>query len=60
MEKRLNYTIGEGKSKELICLPENEEAIMAAFKHFGMLDQFNENGFCATPQSCGSWQKRYE
>ena len=36
-EKRENYNIGEGKSKELICPPEKEEAIMDAFRHFGML-----------------------
>ncbi len=36
-EKRDNYNIGEGKSKELICPPEKEQAIMDAFKHFGML-----------------------
>ena len=36
-EKRDNYNIGEGKSKELICPPEKEEAIMDAFRHFGML-----------------------
>ncbi|MDD7466033.1 MAG: TRAM domain-containing protein [Actinomycetaceae bacterium] len=36
-EKRDNYNIGEGKSKELICPPEKEAAIMDAFRHFGML-----------------------
>lgn len=36
-EKRDNYNIGEGKSKELICPPEKEKAIMDAFRHFGML-----------------------
>ena len=36
-EKRENYNIGEGKSKELICPPEKEQAIMDAFRHFGML-----------------------
>ena len=36
-EKRDNYNIGEGKSKELICPPEKEQAIMDAFRHFGML-----------------------
>lgn len=36
-EKRDNYNIGDGKSKELICPPEKEQAIMDAFRHFGML-----------------------
>ena len=36
-EKRANYNIGEGKSKELICPPDKEKAILEAFKHFGML-----------------------
>ena len=36
-EKRDNYNIGEVKSKELICPPEKEQAIMDAFRHFGML-----------------------
>ncbi len=36
-EKRDNYNIGEGKSKELICPPDKEQAIMDAFSHFGML-----------------------
>jgi len=36
-EKRDNYNIGEGKSKELICPPEKEQAIMDAFRHFGMI-----------------------
>ena len=36
-EKRDNYNIGEGKSKELTCPPEKEQAIMDAFRHFGML-----------------------
>lgn len=36
-EKRDNYNIGEGKSKELICPPEKEQAIMDAFRHFGVL-----------------------
>jgi len=38
-EKRLNYNIGEGKSKELICPPDKEKAILEAFKHFGMLPE---------------------
>ena len=36
-EKRDNYNIGEGKNKELICPPEKEQAIMDAFRHFGMI-----------------------
>lgn len=36
LEKRENYNKGEGKSKDLICPPEKEEAIMDAFRHFGM------------------------
>ena len=38
-QKRLNYNIGEGKSKELICPPDKEKAILEAFKHFGMLPE---------------------
>ena len=38
-QKRLNYNIGEGKSKELICPPDKEKAIIEAFKHFGMLPE---------------------
>ena len=38
LEKRENYNKGEGKSKDLICPPEKEEAIMDAFRHFGMLE----------------------
>lgn len=37
LEKRENYNKGEGKSKELICPPEKEEAILDAFRHFGMI-----------------------
>ena len=37
IKERENYYIGEGKSKELICPPEKEAAIMDAFRHFGML-----------------------
>lgn len=37
IKERDNYNIGEGKSKELICPPEKEKAIMDAFRHFGML-----------------------
>ena len=36
-EKRENYNKGEGKSKELVCPPEKEEAIMDAFRYFGMI-----------------------
>ena len=38
-EKRLNYNIGAGKSKDLICPPDKEKAILDAFKHFGMLPE---------------------
>ena len=38
-QKRLNYNIGEGKSKDLICPPDKEKAILEAFKHFGMLPE---------------------
>ena len=38
LEKRENFNKGEGKSKELICPPEKEEAIKDAFRHFGMLE----------------------
>ena len=37
IKERENYYIGEGKSKELICPPEKEKAIMDAFRNFGML-----------------------
>ena len=37
IKERENYYIGDGKSKELICPPEKEQAIMDAFRHFGML-----------------------
>ncbi len=37
IKERENYYKGEGKSKELICPPEKEAAIMDAFRHFGML-----------------------
>ena len=36
LEKRENYNLGEGKSKELVCPPEKEKAILDAFKHFGL------------------------
>ena len=38
LEKRENYNEGEGKSKELICPPEKEEAFKDAFRHFGILE----------------------
>ena len=37
LKERENYNIGNGKSKELICPPEKEQAILDAFKHFGMI-----------------------
>ncbi len=37
IKERENYNIGEGKSKEIICPPEKEKAIIEAFKHFGMI-----------------------
>ena len=37
MEKRLNYTMGENKSRVPKCPPEKEKTIMAAFKHFNMI-----------------------
>ena len=37
LAKRDNYNKGNGKSKDLICPPEKEKAIMEAFKHFGMI-----------------------
>jgi 23S rRNA (uracil1939-C5)-methyltransferase len=37
IKERENYNIGEGKSKELICPPEKEEAITNALKHFNMI-----------------------
>ena len=37
IKERENYYKGEGKSKELICPPDKEAAIMDAFRHFGML-----------------------
>ena len=38
LDKRENFNIGEGKSRPLICPPEKEQAIMDAFRHFGMID----------------------
>lgn len=37
LKERENYNIGNGKSKELVCPPEKEQAILDAFKHFGMI-----------------------
>lgn len=37
IEKRLNYNVGDNKSRVPKCLPEKEKAIMAAFKHFSMI-----------------------
>ena len=37
IKERENYNIGEGKSKELVCPPEKEEAITNALKHFNMI-----------------------
>ncbi len=38
LAKRDNYNKGNGKSKDLICPPEKEKAILEAFKHFGMIE----------------------
>ncbi len=38
LDKRENFNIGEGKSRPLICPPEKEQAIMDAFRYFGMID----------------------
>lgn len=37
MEKRKNYNIGSGESRVPTCPQEKEEAIMEAFKHFGLI-----------------------
>ena len=37
MEKRKNYNIGAGESRVPTCPPEKEEAIMEAFRHFGLI-----------------------
>ena len=37
LKERENYNIGNGKSKGLVCPPEKEQAILDAFKHFGMI-----------------------
>jgi 23S rRNA (uracil1939-C5)-methyltransferase len=38
LDKKENFNIGEVKSRPLICPPEKEQAIMDAFRHFGMID----------------------
>ena len=37
IEKRLNYNMGENRSRVPKCPPEKEKVIMAAFKHFNMV-----------------------
>ena len=37
MEKRKNYNPGSGEGRVPICPPEKEEAIMDAFRHFGLI-----------------------
>ena len=37
IEKRLNYNIGDNKSRVPKCPPEKEEAVMEAFRHFNMI-----------------------
>lgn len=37
MEKRKNYNIGSGESRVPTCRQEKEEAIIEAFKHFGLI-----------------------
>ena len=37
MEKRLNYNHGSGRTAVRICPPDKEEAIMDAFRHFGLI-----------------------
>ena len=34
IEKRLNYNVGDNKSRVPKCPPEKEKAIMEAFKYF--------------------------
>ena len=36
-EKRLNYNVGDNKSRVPKCPPEKEKAIMEAFKYFNMI-----------------------
>ena len=37
MEKRKNYNPGSGDGKAPVCPPEKEEAILDAFRHFGLI-----------------------
>lgn len=37
MEKRKNYNVGSGEGRVPTCPQEKEEAIMEAFKHFGLI-----------------------
>ncbi|CAI3292735.1 RNA methyltransferase [Enterococcus cecorum] len=37
MEKRKNYNIGSGEGRVPTCPQEKENAIMEAFKHFGLI-----------------------
>ncbi len=37
IEKRLNYNVGDNKSRVPKCPPEKEKAIMEAFEHFNMI-----------------------
>lgn len=37
LEKRLNYNMGEDKSRVPKCPPEKEKVIMEAFRHFNMV-----------------------
>ena len=37
IKERKNYNIGEGKGVVPHCPPDKEEAIMDAFRHFGMI-----------------------
>ena len=37
IEKRLNYNVGDNKSRVPKCPQEKEKVIMAAFKHFNMI-----------------------
>ena len=36
-EKRLNYNVGDNKSRVPKCPPEKEKAIVEAFRHFNMV-----------------------
>ena len=37
LEKRLNYNVGSGEGRVPNCPQEKEEAIIEAFKHFGLI-----------------------